>query len=145
MATIKVANFAFIKADGFTLPGLRTSGGTTHIRGNEVIHFDLPDDARERGMLSFYFDTDKGVDNGIDVAFDVTVNGGSKYSWSFNADRTACFQLPVFGLKHGDNYVVFNMSKGGTVTAPDPDEYLGGKGVVNFGQVCLTYHRDVAL
>ncbi len=146
MATIKVANFAFIQTGRFTLPGIRTTGtgDHPHIRANEVIHFDLPNDTRERGMLSFYFDTDKGADDGIDLAFEVSL-GNAKYKWSFHGDAVACFQLPVSGLKAGDNYVVFNMTKGGTVTLPDPDEYLNGKGVVHFGQVCLTFHRDVVL
>jgi hypothetical protein len=146
MASIKVANFAFIKPEGFTLPGLITSGTHAHIWDHEDIKFDLPNDARERGMLSFYWDTGKGADDKIDVAFEVSVNAGAtKYSYSFNADRTGCFQLPVSGLKHGANSIRFTTTKAGTVTAPDPDENLLGKGVVHFGQVCLTYHRDVAL
>ena len=75
----------------------------------------------------------------------MSVNSTSKYSYSFKGDRTGCFQLPVNDLKHGDNYVVFRTPKAGKVTTPNPDEYLGGKGVVNFGQVCVTYHRDVAV
>ena len=147
MASVRVANFVFIKSGMFTLPGLMTSGDGqhTHIRGIEAIKFDLPNDSRDSGILSFFWDTNKGADNGIDVAFEVTVNAGSKYSWSFRADTTGCLQVPVFGLKHGENFVNFTMTKGGTVTAPNPDEFLGGKGVVNFGQVCLTYHRDVAV
>jgi hypothetical protein len=146
MASIKVANFAFIYTGNFTLPGLQTTAGQhTHIRGTETMYFDLPDDARDKGMLSFYWDTNKGADDGIDLKFEVTVNSGSKYSWSYHSDEAGCFQLPVFNLKHGQNYVIFETTKAGKRTEPDPDEYLGGKGVVNFGQVCLTYHRDVAL
>ena len=147
MASIKVANFAFIQSGMFTLPGLTYSqpGGEAHIRTKETMHFDLPNDSRKNGILSFYWDTGKGADVGIDVAWEVTVNGGSKYAWSFTGDRTGCFVLPVFSLNHGDNYVIFHVTKGGKVTVPDPDESAGGKGVVHFGQVCIYFHRDVAV
>ncbi len=145
MATIRVANFTFVQAGMFTLPGIRTTPGKlTHIRSEEVMHFDLPNDVRDKGMLSFWFDTQKGVDDGISLAFEVSV-GASKYGYVFNQYVVSCFQLPVFGLKKGDNWVRFDMSKGGTVTIPDPNESLGGKGVANIGRVCLTYHRDVAI
>lgn len=145
MTTTKVANFGFIKTDGFTLPGLQTVNGKTHLKDFEKIHVELPDDARDKAMLSFFFDTQKGDDDGIDVAFEVSVNGGSKHNFYFQRYMLGCLQLQMFGLQHGSNNVVFAMLKGGTVKAPDPDEALGGKGVVNFSNVCLTYHRDVVL
>ena len=144
MANIKVANFQFLHGP-FTLPGIRTTPGKpTHIRGDEVISFDLPNDVTGDGLLSFIFNTAKGADDGISVSFGVSL-GGAKYGWSFNGWVYACLQLPVGGLKKGQNHLHFNMTKGGKVTIPDPDEYLGGKGVVHFDCVALTYHRNVVV
>ena len=147
MATIKVANFTFIHEGVFTLPGIRHSspadGAKPHIRGTHTLHFDLPEDARPRGMLSFSFGVSKGHDNGVDLVFEVTVNGGSKGSWGFFREEYTGLQVPVHGLRAGENYLVFETTKAGKVTPPDPDESLGGKGTVTFGGVCPTYHRDV--
>ncbi|MES1241734.1 MAG: hypothetical protein ABUT39_08965 [Acidobacteriota bacterium] len=144
MGHVKVANFQFLHG-AFTLPGIRTTPGkATHIRGDEVIYFDLPDDVTGDGLLSFIFNPAKGADDGISVTFEVRL-GGSKYGWSFNTWLFACLQLPVGGLKKGQNYLIFETTKAGRVTAPDPDESLGGKGVVHFDSVSLTYHRNVAI
>jgi hypothetical protein len=68
MANIKIANFAFLQPAGFVLPGLRTGlpGGKVGLRATEDIYFDLPDDARPRGILSFNFYTEYGPDDGVD-------------------------------------------------------------------------------
>lgn len=144
MPTVKVSNYAFVEDGAFSLPGIRTTGNNTHIRSDQVYHFDLPADVRDRGVLSFIFDLDRGHDDGIDVAWEVSVNGDRIKSWAFRGgDEYAGVQLTVHNLRPGDNWVSFDMSKGGKVTQPNPDEYLGGKGKVNFSEVILSYHRDI--
>ena len=50
------------------------------------------------------------------------------------------------GFKHGENSLTFNYDESrGTVMEPDPDESLGGKGVVNSDNVCLIFHRHAAV
>lgn len=146
MATVKVANFAFISERAFVLPGLKTSpNGKQHLHDEQTFFFDLPNDVQERGMLSFQFNTGEGTDNSIDVAFEVTVNGGSKHTWMIAGHQTYGVQLHVFSLQPGRNNITFKMTKGGKGSPSDPNEHLGGKGIVTFNDVCLTYHRDVVL
>ena len=96
-------------------------------------------------VLSFLFHCNKGVDDGVDLDFKVNINTGTTYHWSFKSDVVSCFQLQVAGLTPGENRIYFETTKAGTVTEPNPNEYLGGKGIVKFDQVCLIHHRDVAL
>lgn len=145
MTTTKVANFGFIKSGGFTLPGIVTVNKKTQIQDTERIPVELPADVRDKGMLSFFFDTQKGIDDGIDVVIEVSVNHGSKQSFVFNSYIASCFQLQMSGLRPGSNEVAFTMLKGGAIDFPGLNAYLGGKGIMNFSNVCLTYHRDVVL
>jgi hypothetical protein len=140
MAHVRVADY-IVLSSGFTLPSTRTAGGNVHIRGDEVISFDLPADILGYGILSFAFTTDKGVDDGIDVTFKISI-GAVERSWWFKQFQFTGLQIPVKGLKPGNNYVTFETLKAGTVTAPDPDEYLGGKGVVHFEDIILTFLRN---
>ena len=82
--------------------------------------------------------TSKGIDDDIDLAY--TFENG--YSWTHKTRIYICVQVPASGLHAGNNTFEWHMTKGGTVTAPSPDEYLGGKGTIKIGQICLHYQRN---
>lgn len=143
MTIIKTANFLPLKG-AFTLPSVRKSDDVYHLRADEVIYAELPSDVVGDGLLSFVYSTSKGVDSGIDVAFKVTI-GTATYSWQWLSAMYAGIQIPVGGLKSGQNILRFTATKGGTVTEPNPNEYLSGKGLIHFDSVCLTYHRNITV
>src|SRR5215216_3142210 len=130
MAAIKVANFAFVKTEHFSLPTIgHQANGTPFPLDHITASFDLPPDARERGMLSFYFDTQKGHDLGINVAFAVSVNSVQQHNWAFGSAVAVGVQVQVSGLKKGQNNVTFTITKGGLVKLGDkPPATFGGMG-----------------
>jgi hypothetical protein len=54
MPQVKVATFSFLQGV-FTLPGISSTAGHAHIRGDKSITFDLPNDAVSDGLLAFTF------------------------------------------------------------------------------------------
>lgn len=151
MTTIKVSNFVFVD-DGGTLPASKkggtstgTSGSNYHLEAKREMKFELPDDTRERGLLTLNFDTMKGDDDGIDVAFKFGVNGKTAGSYKFKGDVYLGGTYQVHNLKPGVNTVFVEVTKAGKVTIPDPDEYLGGKGKVSFENISILHHRDVVI
>lgn len=152
MAKISVTNFIFIEDPlikgpaKFSLPDVQHQpGGKKSILARRSFFFELDDldPAQKNGMFSFCIHARRGDDDGINVEFQITVNG-TKYVYGFDRHITACFQVQV-GLRDGQNTVEVVMTRGGTITSFDPDRNLGGKGLLNFSQMCLTYHRSVTV
>jgi hypothetical protein len=136
MAT--VSDFIVVHGGEFWLPNILTSGGKTHVTGIKDLSFELPAGVKSTGILSWIVSTSKGDDDEIDLAYKL-----QGYSWNHHSHVYFGIQLPIGGLVAGKNTIRFEVTKGGKVTAPDPDENIaGGEGKLRIGQVCLHYQRN---
>jgi hypothetical protein len=114
-----------------------------HIDPKHGIRFNMPSNTKESGTFSFTIDTGHGVADGVDVAYELSVNDKVRQKWSHTTNVYCGITVPVFGLEPGqENWIVFHMTKGGTRTEPSPKESLGGKGVVDFANFVLMSTRN---
>ncbi|MFP5245557.1 MAG: hypothetical protein ACLGH0_02600 [Thermoanaerobaculia bacterium] len=137
-----VSDFVVLVKGEFWLPDIKTSltGKKSFVSDHAVAYEELPAGVLDQGILSFVIATHKGEDDGIDLAFKL-----QGYSWGFNVPVYFGIQVPVTGLKAKPAKTIFNfdMTKGGTLSTFDPDEYLNGKGKLRIGQVCLHYRYNI--
>ena len=132
-------------ADYQVLPGAirlprRAVGFKHEVSGFDDLRFELPSGVDADGALSFLFDAEKGMEDGIDVSFSIFAQG---YEWGFGyrsdpGHRT--LTLPV-GIKAGSNSIRFQLTKGGAIQGSDNTVNFQGEGLVAFTGFVVWFRR----